>query len=98
MNFSMAGTGLSGQVELSIVRIDSNLDVTYSKQVNITYGCSASAFKSALQNFDGYGPYTISVQRYIYDASGLLLNDTVGAVNIDYVVSFYQLRPSKYVT
>ena len=47
MLYSMNGASQSGDIELSITRIV-NFKVTYEKKVNVTYGCTAAQFKSAL--------------------------------------------------
>ena len=61
MVYSMVGTNLSGTIELSVVRINGKLQVTYNKKVNVTYGCSAGTFQNALNQFDGFKNYRISV-------------------------------------
>ena len=91
--YSMIGENLVGDIQLEVYRQDpSTFKVTYQKQVNVTYGCSDSTFKSALKNFDGFYSYEISVVRAIYDANNVTLSNTTGAARIDYTVSFYLLR------
>jgi len=90
--YSLTGSNVpaSSKLELSITRINNNLEVTYDKKVNITYGCSASVFESALNNFDNFNPYQTTVTRKIYDSLGNELPDTTGAYKIDYLVSVYR--------
>ena len=90
----MTGLNVSGTIQLRVFRQNSQLEVTYDKKVNITYGCSSSAFASALNQFDGFKNYQITVTRKIYDINNNLLNDTTGANKIDYEVSIYILRSS----
>ena len=89
----MTGTGLSGTIELAVVRV-ANFKTVYEHRANVTYGCTAAQFKSALEGFDGYKNKVITVVRTIYDAAGAVLPDTTGAARIDYVVNVYLLRSS----
>ena len=72
--------------------------VKYDVKINVTYGCSAADFQSALNNFDGFRPFQISVVRNIYDGSNNSLSSLTGAARVDYVVSFYVLRAATYST
>ena len=90
----MTGLNVSGTIQLRVFRQNNKLEVTYDKKVNITYGCSSSAFASALNQFDGFKNYQISVIRKIYDINNNILSDTNGANKIDYEVSIYKLRSS----
>ena len=93
--FSFTGQNLTGTVELGITRQDqSTFKITYEKTVNVTYGCTAAEFKSALEQFDGYKNYVLTVTRAIYDASNNTLADTTNADRVDYTVSIYLLRSS----
>jgi len=85
--------GSSGTIQLGLTRY-SGYTVIYGVSVNITYGCTASTFQSALNQFDIYSAYAISVVRNIYDASRNILANTTSAASIDYVVSIYKLRAS----
>lgn len=66
----------------------------YSKSVNITYGCTADAFLAALNSFDSFAPYGVSVVRNIYDSQNKIISTTVGAARIDYIASLQWLRTS----
>jgi hypothetical protein len=87
--------GSSGLIQLSITQVDpSTLKVTYSQAVNVTYGCSATTFQNALNQFNTFNSYQISVVQNIYDINNNTLSNLTGAVQIDYVVSVYLLRPT----
>ena len=90
--YTIDGLNLTGTIQLRVFRQNSNLDVTYDQSVNITYGCSEATFKSALENFDGFKNYQISVVRTIYASNNSVLPDTTDAAKIEYQVSFYKLR------
>lgn len=77
---------------MGITRINSNLEITYDKKVNITYGCSASVFKTAIDSFDTFGGFWTTVTRKIYDSNNVEIADTTSAYKIDYHVSIYKLR------
>lgn len=85
--------GSTGLINLKIVRTSGGI-ITYNATTNVTYGCTASDFQSALNNFDSFSNYQISVTREIYDANDNIINTTVGAATIIYTVSFYLLRAS----
>lgn len=86
--------GSSGIIQLEIVRLNADLSIGYNKLVNVSYGASASSFQQVLNSFDGFSSYMITVNRYIYDSNETLLPSTVGAARIDYICSFYKLRPA----
>lgn len=91
--------GSSGTISLRIYRINKATGlVSYDVTSNITYGCSATAFVNALNNFNSFKPYVISATRNIYDALGNVLSSTTNAVQIDYIVSIYLLRPADYIS
>ena len=84
---------MSGTLQLGVVRQNpSTFKITYEHYVNVTYGCTAAQFKSALESFDGYKNKVLTVTRAIYDSSNNTLPDTTGAARIDYTVSIYLLR------
>lgn len=91
--YSMIGA-TQGTIQLDITRTINF--TTTTQQQNVTYGCSASAFQSALNQFDGFGSFAISVTRNIYDNSNNTLPNTTGAARVDYVVEFYKLRDTKF--
>lgn len=90
VNYTMLG-GSTGTINLKIVRTSGG-KVSYNVNTTINYGCTAEDFQSALNRFDSFSKYQISVDRFIYDSSDTILNTTVGAARIVYVVSFYLLR------
>jgi hypothetical protein len=91
--------GSSGTIQLEIVTTDpTTLQVTSDIQVNVTYGCSATTFLNALNNFNNLQPYVLSVVRNIYDSNGNNLTTTTGAARIDYVTSIYLLRPASAIS
>jgi hypothetical protein len=54
--------GSSGYINLRAYRVNaSNGAVLYDVNQNVTYGCTASAFQSALNSFDAFSGYQISV-------------------------------------
>ena len=77
---------------MQIYRAATKTTVAYDKKVNVTYGCDAATFASALNNFDSFSPYKISVVRTIYDANKNVINNLTGAANVSYVVSLPLLR------
>lgn len=87
--------GTSGSFTLRVYRTDPSTGLaTYDVSVNVSYGCSASTFAAALNNFDLYSPYAISVTRTIYNANNVNISTLVGASRIEYTVSVGLIRPS----
>lgn len=94
VTYSMVG-GSSGYINLHMYRVDSSSgQVTYNVNQKVNYGCSASDFQSALNYFDSFSSYGISVTRNIYDTNNQTLSTTASAARIDYVVSINLLRPT----
>ena len=92
--YTMNG-GTNGTFNLRVFRKDPNTgSTTYDVSVNVTYGCSASTFANALNSFDLYRSYAISVTRIIYDDSNAILSITTGASRIEYTVSVGLIRPA----
>lgn len=91
VNYTLTG-GSTGSINLKIVRVGSTGKVTYNVNKTIVYGCSDTDFKNALNSFDSFSSFRISVTRFIYDGSGNEINTTVGASSIVYQVSFLLLR------
>jgi len=93
ITYSMVG-GSSGYINVHMYRVNaSNGQVLYDVNQNVSYGCTASVFQSALNSFDSFSSYQISVQRNIYNSSNQTTTNITSAVRIDYVVSIYLLRP-----
>lgn len=92
--YSMIGA-TQGTIQLDITRVNADFSRDIQKQ-NVTYGCSASDFQWALNRFDGFSSFVISVTRNIYDGSNNTLPNTTGALRVDYVVEIYKLRDTKY--
>ncbi len=91
--YSMVGAGSSNStINMKLIRTDKEGNIYYNLNVTIPYACDASTFQWALNNFDSFYPYMISVVRNLYDSSGNLTNTTINATKIDYVVSIFLLR------
>jgi hypothetical protein len=87
--------GSSGLIQLSITQINPTTHaVTYSQAANVSYGCSAGTFQNALNQFNTFSSYQISVVQNIYDSNNSTLSNLTGAAQIDYVVSINLLRPT----
>jgi hypothetical protein len=95
--YSMTGPGYSNStLNLKLIRTDANGYKYYNLNVTIQYGCEASTFQWALNNFDSFYPYITSVVRNMYDSTGNLTNSIINATKIDYVASLYLLRDISY--
>lgn len=92
VNYTITG-GSTGSINLKVARTDSNGKIVYNVNRTILYGCSAEDFQSALNAFDSFSSYRISVTRFIYDGSDNEIPTTVGASKIIYQVSILLLRP-----
>lgn len=91
--YSMNG-GSNGSFTLQIFRKDQDTGkTTYDVSVDIAYGCSASTFANALNKFDIFSPYAISVTRTIYNANNTNISTLTGAARINYTVSVALIRP-----
>ena len=91
VNYTLTG-GSTGTINLKLVRVGKDGKISYNVNKTINYGCSAADFQSALNAFDSFSSFSISVTRFIYDASGNEINTTVGAGKIVYQVSLLLLR------
>ena len=91
VNYTLTG-GSTGSINLKIARVNTAGKITYNVNKTIAYGCSDTDFKNALNSFDTFSSFRISVTRFIYDGSGSEINTTVGASSIVYQVSFLLLR------
>jgi hypothetical protein len=94
--FSMIN-GSTGTFNLRLYRTDSSNIPSYDKNVDVAYGCSADTFTQALNTFDLYSPYAISVTQTIYRNSTVIANLT-GATNIVYTVSITLIRPASIIS
>jgi hypothetical protein len=92
----IGGETTNGSVNLKLVRSDSTGKIIYNVNVTIQYGCSASTFLNAINNFDSFYPYLPSVVRNNYDSADNLTNATSNISRIEYVVSLYKLRDLSY--
>lgn len=90
VTYTMPG-GSTGKINLKIVRT-TGTKITYNVNTTVDYGCTAEEFEYALNQFDSFSKYQISVTRDIYDGSDNVINTSVGADRIVYTVSFYLLR------
>ena len=95
VNYVLTG-GSTGQINLKIVRT-SGTKITYNANTTINYGCTAADFQSALNSFDSFSSYHISVTRHIYDGSNNEINTTVGASKIVYQVTILLLRTAAQI-
>jgi hypothetical protein len=95
--YTMSGA-TSGTFNLRIYRPPVGTTAAYDVNVDVTYGCTADEFKAALNNFDYFEPYAISVVREIYDSSNTLVTDLALAAKINYIVSFVKLRTPDIVS
>lgn len=97
VNYTLTG-GNTGSINLKLVRVSSAGKITYNVNKTISYGCTAADFQSALNAFDSFSNYRISVTRFTYDRSGNEINTTVGANSIVYQVSLLLLRTAAQST
>ena len=97
MQFNMSSTN-GGSLELKIVRADSNGKITYNKKRTVSYGLSASSFKSALYEFSSFYSYQHSVTMKMYDSNDNVTTNTSNATKYVYNVSLFKLRPESYQT
>lgn len=98
VTYTMVG-GNAGKINMRLVRTDPGTGATtYNVNKTVDYGCTDADFQGALNSFDSFSSYQISVVRNIYDSGNNIINTTVGAAKIAYVVSIYILRPAKYTT
>lgn len=82
--------GSTGIIMLQISRTTP----AYLKQVNISYGCTADTFAAALNSFNSFAYYGVTVVRNIYDSGNRLINSTTGAARIEYIASIQWFRTS----
>lgn len=93
LTYTMSGA-TNGTFNLRVYRTDTSTGaVTYDANADVTYGCSDVDFAKALNTFDIFSPYSISVVRTIYDASNNVISTVAGASSIKYVVSVLLIRP-----
>ena len=88
LEYVMQG-GNSGSFNIRIYRPPTSTAAQYDVNADVAYGCTASEFADALNKFDIFGPYSISVTRTIYNANNVVLSNTTGAAKIVYTVSVY---------
>lgn len=81
----------SGYITIKINKPNSNGDMV-TEAANLTFGMSDSAFKSALNSFSSFNPYTFTVVRTMNDSNNQTTTDVSNAVRIQYLVSIYNLR------
>lgn len=90
----MTGTNATNAtINLKIVRYDSKGNIYYNYNTTISYGCTAYEFNLAVSNFDSFYSYNPSIVRNVYSSNGTLIDNIYAAAKIEYVVSFYLLRP-----
>lgn len=81
---------------MKLVRPDSNYNVNRT----IDYGCTDAVFADALNAFDIYSPYKITVTREVYLNGALITNvvDVSLSTEVKYKVSIYKLRTTAHQT
>lgn len=75
------GTLNKSTMNLKVVRTDYK-GKPYYPNVNISYGCSAGEFYSAIMSFDTFASNIVSVTRNIYDSNNTLINSTDNTTTI----------------
>lgn len=91
--YTMSGA-TSGTFNIRIYRPPVGTTLAYDVNVDVTYGCTADDFKAALNNFDYFSSYAISVTREIYDSGNNIITNIALAAKIDYTVSILKQRAS----
>ncbi len=81
----------SGYITIKINKANSNGDIV-TEAANLTFGMSESAFKSALNNFSSFNPYSFTVVRSMNDSNNQTTTNLSNATRIEYLVSIYSLR------
>jgi hypothetical protein len=87
-------SGSSGTFNIRIYRPALGTTEAYDVNADVIYGCTASDFASALNKFDIFSPYAISVVRAILDSNNNIITNISIAAKITYTVSVYLVRPS----
>lgn len=95
MVFTMTAS-TSGTIQLEITRTNADTFETTTTKTNVSYACSADDFRNALNRFDGYSSYNVTVTRNIYDGSDQIITNVSAASKIEYVAEIYRLRPDNY--
>ncbi len=91
MVYTFTADSGAGQINLRIVRSGTS-GITYNVNTTIDYGCNASMFLTALNQFDSFSKYKPSVVRNIYDEQNNTLSNLTNATIIEYVVSLFLFR------
>lgn len=66
--------------------------------VDVAYNCATTTFRDALNKFDYFSSYAISVDKVFYTADGNTTSNIAIADRIEYTVTIRKLRPTDYVT
>jgi HJR/Mrr/RecB family endonuclease len=81
-----------GKINLKLVRRDKG-EITYNVNKTVNYGCSDADFESALNSFNSFKPFVISVTRTIMDAGNNVITAFSSITDIiHYDVSIYKKR------
>ncbi len=59
--------GNPGNINMRLVRTDSKGSISYNVNTTVAYGCTASQFANALNQFNSFSPFRISVTRDMYN-------------------------------
>ena len=82
---------------MKLVRRDKSGAVTYNVNKTVDYGCSETAFQNALNGFNSFSSYYISVTRTIVDSGNVpKIAVTASSDVIQYEVSIYKKRTTDY--
>lgn len=93
--YTMQGA-TNGTFNIRIYRQPVGKTAAYDVSVDIDYNCSADTFKDALNKFDYFNPYSISVDKVIYTNNST--NSTnLTIIKIEYIVTIRKLRPADYI-
>jgi hypothetical protein len=88
---------ISGSINLKLVRKDKTGATIYNVNKTVTYGCSASNFQNALNDFNSFSSFFISVTRNVFDSANNPKVDFTETTDIiQYDVSIYKKRPVEY--
>lgn len=92
VRYTMTGATF-GKINLKLVRRDKTGEITYNVNKTVNYGCSDADFESALNSFNSFKPFVISVTRTIVDAGNNVITAFSSITDIiHYDVSIYKKR------
>lgn len=87
----------SGSINMKLVRKDKTGAITYNVNKTVDYGCSETAFQNALNGFNSFSTFYITVTRTIFDSGNVAKVAVTDASDIiQYEVSIYKKRTTEY--